>query len=112
MLAKLKQKVKERLGVPFQNWSLHKIKENGFSPKVIYDIGAYSGMWTKEMLSIFPEASFYMFEGQDAKVGDLQSISKQYPQKVNFYIGNLGPEDEKAVVFNENEIRHSVQIKD
>jgi len=42
----------------FQFW-----KEKGFSPKVIYDVGAHRGSWTRETKNIFSDASFHLFEG-------------------------------------------------
>ena len=42
----------------FQFW-----KDKGFSPKIIYDIGAHHGNWTRETRNIFPDASFHLFEG-------------------------------------------------
>jgi len=38
-------------------------KDKGFSPKVIYDIGAHQGSWTRETKKIFTDASFHLFEG-------------------------------------------------
>ncbi len=34
----------------------------GYSPKVIYDIGASNGSWSREIAEIFPDADFHLFE--------------------------------------------------
>jgi FkbM family methyltransferase len=54
-------------GVPRQSYT--KLKERmgfhkacGFHPKVIYDIGAHVGHYSRTLQSIFPEAQFHLFE--------------------------------------------------
>ena len=39
-------------------------KNLGFSPALIFDIGANHGSWTSQMVSIFPDAKFVLFEPQ------------------------------------------------
>ena len=39
-------------------------KNLGFSPTLIFDIGANHGSWTSQMVSIFPDAKFVLFEPQ------------------------------------------------
>ncbi|BDA75740.1 hypothetical protein CAL7716_099060 [Calothrix sp. PCC 7716] len=43
---------------------LTRIKQLGFSPTCICDIGASNGSWTKSIAEVFPDASFHMFEPQ------------------------------------------------
>lgn len=40
------------------------IKNQGFEPKCIYDIGANKGTWTRECMTFFPESKFILFEPQ------------------------------------------------
>lgn len=108
MLTKFKQKIKDRLGVPSQVWSLNNLKANGFNPSVIYDIGAYSGHWTEEMLELFPGGGYFLFEGQQSKQPLLASLAGKHPGKVNYSVGVLGAEDEKMVTFHEYETASSV----
>jgi FkbM family methyltransferase len=108
MFQKIKQQLKEKLGVPSQAWSLQNLKANGFNPSVIYDIGAYSGMWTAEVMEIFPAASFYMFEGQQSKKDVLDQFATQHGRRVQYNIGLLGADDDTTVTFNEYETASSV----
>lgn len=41
---------------------LQKLKEKGYIPDTIFDIGAYKGTWTSSMLHIYPECKYYLFE--------------------------------------------------
>lgn len=38
------------------------LKDFGYSPEVVYDIGASNGMWTKVVRQVFPEAKYELFE--------------------------------------------------
>lgn len=40
---------------------------HGYSPDVVLDIGAHHGHWTKSMMTIYPNAKYYLFEGIDYK---------------------------------------------
>jgi hypothetical protein len=42
--------------------SIQKLKANGYTPKVIFDIGAHCGNWTAECLPIYPNADYHLFE--------------------------------------------------
>lgn len=39
-------------------------KNAGFSPHLIYDVGANRGTWTKEVRTVFPNSAFKLFEPQ------------------------------------------------
>ena len=41
-------------------------KEYNFEPEVIYDIGACVLHWTKESLKIWPNSTYYLFDGMDS----------------------------------------------
>jgi FkbM family methyltransferase len=41
------------------------LKELGYIPDTILDIGAYHGHWTDTMKTIYPNASYYLFEAID-----------------------------------------------
>ncbi len=40
------------------------LKEIGFSPEVIFDIGGSDGCWTRAMQTVFPDAVYELFEPQ------------------------------------------------
>lgn len=39
------------------------LKKNNYIPSTIIDAGAFRGLWTKEMLKIYPDSKYYLFEG-------------------------------------------------
>ena len=41
------------------------LKQKGYSPDVILDIGAHHGNWTNSMLQIFNQSKYYLFEAID-----------------------------------------------
>ena len=41
---------------------LFQLKELGYTPDTIFDIGACYGNWTRSCQQIYPEASYYLFE--------------------------------------------------
>ena len=63
------------------------LKGKGFSPKVIYDIGAYRGNWTREIKRIFPDAQFFLFEANEKHRSALAAVSSSY------FIALLGNEN-------------------
>ena len=57
-------------------------RDFGFQPKLVFDIGANHGGWTKIMLKIFPKAKFVLFEPQDHCEKDIRSVLTQSPQSL------------------------------
>jgi len=41
---------------------LQNLKNKGYKPTTILDIGAYKGHWTQSMQNIYPDANYYLFE--------------------------------------------------
>ena len=44
---------------------LSKLKESGYYPDTILDIGAYNGNWTNSMKTIYNDCKYYLFEAID-----------------------------------------------
>ena len=44
---------------------VHKLKNKGYNPDIILDIGAHHGNWTRVMENIFPNSTYYLFEAID-----------------------------------------------
>jgi FkbM family methyltransferase len=103
----VKETLKQQLGVPNMFWSLENIKNNGFSPAKIIDIGAYTGEWTKEIKQIFPNAAVLMIEAQSQKETALKQV-KNTLSNVQYAITLLGADDNQLVTFNELETASSV----
>jgi FkbM family methyltransferase len=41
---------------------IHLLKQKGYNPNIILDIGAYHGNWTESMLQIYSDSKYYLFE--------------------------------------------------
>jgi FkbM family methyltransferase len=50
----------------------------GFVPKVIYDIGAYRGGWSKAASEVFPAAEFVMFDANADNESHLAATGRRY----------------------------------
>ncbi len=72
------------------------LKNKGFYPKVIYDIGANQGEWTRKAKEVFPVSNFYLFEANDAHI---PTLSKQSSP---FFIELLGDKEEEVVFHSIN----------
>lgn len=45
--------------------SIQRLKDNGYEPAVIFDIGANCGHWTTAALKIYPNANYHLFEAEE-----------------------------------------------
>lgn len=50
------------------------IKNNGYCPDVIFDIGSYHGKWTEECLKIYPNCEYHLFDGNHHS--EIEALSK------------------------------------
>lgn len=104
--APLKNKLKEKLGVPDQEYTFKRLKKLGYQPKLVLDIGAYEGNWAKSFLTVFPKVNILMLEGQEGKRNTLQQKTEANKQ-LSFQIALLGCA-ENEVEFNIYETASSV----
>lgn len=107
---KLVNTFRDKLGVPSQHKSFNNLKSLDYIPKIVLDIGAYEGLWSKEFKSIFPDAAILMIEGQQNKNNKLKEISSSLTN-TTYKIGLLGGE-EKEIEFNIYETASSVLTED
>ncbi len=54
------------------------LKSKGFCPRVIYDIGAHEGSWTRQTKKIFPDSQFILFEANDIHQTSLAKIESPH----------------------------------
>ena len=101
--------MKNHVGVPSLHWSLQNLKKKGYYPNVVIDIGAYEGHWTKDLLEVFPNAIVLMVEAQKSKEMYLKTIAQQN-KNVTYSIKLLSAEDNKQVIFNENETASQINV--
>lgn len=87
---------------PFQEGSLYfhinKLKELGYSPSLVVDVGAFRGEWTRNVMPIFRNATFVMIEPQADKVGLLSELAARNSQ-VKFVQSLLGRESREVEFF-------------
>ena len=69
--------------------TLQKIKENGFSPSQIIDIGAACGKWTSQCLNIFPKSDYFLTEPLMENMTKLKKLEQQH-DNINIWMGALG----------------------
>lgn len=72
------------------------MKHNGVNPKVIYDIGACTGNWTREVKKIWPDADMVLFDAMN----DVEFLYQEQGHK--YYLGVLSDVSHKTVEFFEN----------
>lgn len=79
--------------------SIENLREAGFVPAGIIDIGANVGNWTRSVAEVFPGARIHMIEAQPALADDLRATANESGNQVTFGIGLLGAERADAVQF-------------
>ena len=92
----------EQLGVPSLHWSLQNLKRKNFYPATVLDIGAYEGLWTLDLLEVFPDARVMMVEAQTNKESFLKGVKQKYPH-IDYAISLLSSEEGAIKTFEENE---------
>jgi FkbM family methyltransferase len=70
--------------------SIENLREVGFSPLGIVDVGANVGSWTRDVAKIFPDALIHMVEAQPELMNDLAATAHQLGRRVTYSICLLG----------------------
>lgn len=73
---------------------LEVLKNKGFFPRVIYDIGAYKGEWTMDVKKIFKSAEFILFEANEQHEFDLKKLG------VPYFIKTLGNREDMVMFYS------------
>lgn len=83
--------------IPIEHYSyLTHLKEQGFEPKIIWDVGACVLHWYHLALRIWPNAQIYCFEAND-------SCEFLYKRKqIDYHMGVLSNSDRRTVKFWNN----------
>lgn len=53
---------------------LERMRDQGFKPAIVMDVGAATGDWTRSCLRIFPEAQYILVEPQQVYWGELAPL--------------------------------------
>lgn len=73
--------------------ALYGLRKRGYSPRVIYDIGAADGGWARFALSVFPEARIVCFEPLAERVASLKQLESECKGQVRFLNIGVGDAD-------------------
>jgi FkbM family methyltransferase len=87
-----------RYSVPDLSTVLRHTRSNGFSPKMIIDVGAYVGDWSRTATGIFPDARCMMIDANENNREPLKLATSQI-RNSEYLITLLGPEKKTDVVF-------------
>lgn len=68
------------------------LKEHGFKPRTVVDVGAAVGKWTVQVLEIFPEAQFLMVDPLKENESALKALTGAHPN-VRYWSGAVGSHD-------------------
>ncbi|MDD5704305.1 MAG: FkbM family methyltransferase [Kiritimatiellae bacterium] len=68
------------------------LKEKGFAPRELVDIGASTGLWTKELLHIYPKARYLMVDPLHENEAALGAVSSEHVA-VQYWLGALGRQE-------------------
>jgi FkbM family methyltransferase len=69
------------------------LKQRGYTPSVVYDIGAADGSWARQAMKYWPKSSFVCFEPLVERQVALEQLKNDYPGKVNFQACGVGDTD-------------------
>ena len=82
--------------------SLLALRDAGFRPSAVIDIGAHDGAWSIMAHRRFPEATFHMFEALPGKQDILRDVcARRLTSGSTVHISLLGPEEREDVTFFE-----------
>lgn len=73
------------------------LRDSGYRPDTVIDVGAYKGRWTNSIHRIFPDVELIMIEAQEDKKQVLESLT--VPNK-KIYISVLSDVQNKTVQFH------------
>jgi FkbM family methyltransferase len=74
------------------------LKQRGYSPKVVYDIGAAEGSWTRQALEYWPDATYVCFEPLAERKKDLDALHASHPKQILVKACGVGDVDEELSI--------------
>lgn len=73
--------------------ALRGLAERGYTPEVIYDVGAAEGTWTRMAAGIWPQAKFVCIEPLEERDAALKQLEADLPGRVRSLRIGLGSQD-------------------
>ena len=62
--------------------ALRGLRDRGYQPSVVYDVGAAAGTWTRMAIEFWPRASFVCFEPLEERRAALEVLAAAHPGQV------------------------------
>lgn len=88
--------------------SLVRLRQAGFDPRLILDIGAFTGAWARMCAEVFPSSVIVMVEPQEALSCQLEALVAKSAGRMRHHSELLGPTDGAEVTFFEMSTGSSV----
>lgn len=73
--------------------TLSGLKQRGYLPEVVYDIGAADGSWTRQALGYWPDSTYVCFEPLAERKKDLDILQACHPGRVRIEACGIGDVD-------------------
>jgi|15BtaG_2_1085339.scaffolds.fasta_scaffold15478_2 FkbM family methyltransferase len=75
---------------------MRSLKNKGFSPETIVDVGANMGLWSAHVIQVFPQSNYFLIDG-NPNVEDRLGYMSKHNQNINYSISLLSDQEETAV---------------
>ncbi|HEY9824593.1 MAG TPA: FkbM family methyltransferase [Stenomitos sp.] len=108
--AQIRDYLSHRLGVPEIPSSLQRLSQQGFQPRLIFDVGAYKGDFARTCLQIWPQVQVACFEALSPRLQDLKALA-QAQSAIRVFPGLIGSECKEKVPLHEAETASSVLVE-
>ena len=72
---------------------LNGLKQRGYVPKVVYDIGAAEGSWTRHAMQYWPDSTYVCFEPLIERRKDLDALKASRPDQILVEACGVGDTD-------------------
>jgi FkbM family methyltransferase len=95
---------KFRAGVPSLPGLLLHLRDNGFAPSAILDIGANAGEWSRVAASIFASSRIVMIDGDPENEPAIHNTRSEIGARASYFLCLLGAEKKDAVTFYRPEV--------
>jgi FkbM family methyltransferase len=69
------------------------LRDRGYTPDVVFDIGASDGSWTRWALTLWPEARFVCFEPLAERRASLDALAAEHPGRISIQPVGVGDAD-------------------
>lgn len=93
---------------PCMELTLRYLRDWGFRPARVVDVGAFKGEWTRMTKASFPDTRILMVEPLENKTALLERVCEEFSPSVTYVNALLGPRDGADVTFCEMESGSSV----